>query len=1753
MEPELKRLKQRIVDELEAENWQEALALLTDWCERFPRDARAWANLGYCQVRLRMYSEALLAVDRAIEHDPGLETAHHLREHVMRRLGPRAPAPAEGQQRETVRLDAVGSSRLSVDGSRRGTRSIAQPTYGTRPAAEGERVWRERSIIAGRYDVLEVLRGGMGMVYIAFDRELQRVVAVKTPLPSVLASDEGRARFHREAEAWIALGHHPNICSALYVQEIGGMPRLFIEYVDGGDLEKLLKRQIDLDMGQRLDIAIQIASGVDYTHSFSWTDDEGVEHHGLVHRDLKPANVLLTQDRRARVTDFGLVRAVVAEGEDIQLAVPADLAAVPVSNAVTDSLSGGSWQTVTEAGGVLGTPPYLAPELWRRSARATPASDMYAFGCILYEIFCGRRPFATAETSRSNRAAQLAQWMRHHVGARPPDPTELAPGLDGELAQLMVACLAKQPHQRPSSFASLRERLVEIFERQAGRKYHRQLPRRGRLLADSLNNRAVSYITLGNLVLAEEGLSEALRVEPSHLEATYNLCLLEWRTRGLTDAEMTRRLEEARKASREESRGLHLLGRIGLLTDDSSVAMRALQEAREAGGLSLELLRDRGLALLAGARSTGSRELYVRAASELEALIDDSGTELISLVGRADALRGAGDPAGSESLWRSAREQAPDLPDELTEAASLLLPGHRAVLGLDHSQPLRSVALLSSDRLACRDDRGWLSVWDLGTGALIGEFELEGEPGRGRSIAAIPGTGRVVVTFTDRPMALLDLGSGQRIGGFRTHPGQPTCVAVTPDARRLVTGGSDRKVRLWDVATGSSQIAFEGHDAFVSGVLISDDGSRVLSAAADGVIRLWDTAVGRCMVTLTGHKGGVHAIDWLPDRQLVASGGADCTARLWDLESGEQIATMVGHGAAVTDIRMVAGEPGMVLTGSGDRTARVWDLVSGVPLRIVRRPSIVSGVLATDHGRTLLVVHGSVASVFRLPEDVSVRLSFALAVPLEASELERRERQFRDCLESARARIEGGDHRGAFDALTEARAVEGYAQNPEALELWQLVLRHFPTGRARGHTELCRYEGHAGAITDVTFSRDGARGVSAGVDGSIRLWDVRSSRELVAIRNHGAPVTATAVSPLDARLVSAARDGTLRLWSESSEVCEREIRAQQGAIAGVCFTPCGGSVVTAGEDGSVLRWGITEPGPPELIGRHPEAVSAIAVSADGEFVVSGGWDREVVVWNLERGAELRRLPGHVGTITALAISPDCRLLASAADDGTVRIWDRVSGRLRRLLEGHRGSVLAIDFTPDARFLVSGGRDETLRVWDVRTGSQSRVIEGHTGPVAAVRVGHDGQLLLSAGADAVVRLWLLDWEPEVSEAGTWDDRVRPFLEVFLRRQPPPATPTEGPSWDRAELDALMTDLGRRGFGWLDRARVERELEQLSSTWRDRRSSEQRLVRAQAQRQQRRRTLQPARELVAGLTRNLTAKLVAAVLVVIAGPLLIMSVRSPDPVEATFNDTLYHQVALAMAERGRRLAHGTVLGFQGDRRTVFLGGAEGCAGVAVDQYLQTALHPERVSPTYNDPAVEAGDEAFRLRYHQSVSCLGDLGDSSALRAILDDVDRDLHPYQVEDLLSVLVRAGPAISDDLVRALSSPSVAKRHLAALALAYSSRPGASAPLVAALDGDQLSALEAASFVLGELIVHEVIPEDDAFAVAQRLAHSIDPRVRRNAMRSLILFQHDGPVRDLLDEGLDDSDGGVVRAALETRNALRAATAKKYFGIDLDR
>jgi serine/threonine-protein kinase len=294
------------------------------------------------------------------------------------------------------------------------------------PALElaGREMAASRDMLIGRdigpYQIESLLgAGGMGEVYRARDTKLHRDVAIKV-LPSAVAHDRDRlTRFAREARLLAAL-NHPNIAAIHGVEEADGISALVLEFVDGETLSERIARG-PLKTAEAIAIARQIGDGLESAHE-----------HSIVHRDLKPSNIKLRPDGKVKILDFGLAKAL----------APADASGAPNR---TSSL--------TQVGVITGTPAYMSPEQAHGQA-VDERTDIWAFGCVLYEMLTGRQAFAGQSTTETLAAviAEDPAWEKL--------PRDLTPGI----RVFLKRCLSKDPRQRVSHIRDMRLALEGAFE-----------------------------------------------------------------------------------------------------------------------------------------------------------------------------------------------------------------------------------------------------------------------------------------------------------------------------------------------------------------------------------------------------------------------------------------------------------------------------------------------------------------------------------------------------------------------------------------------------------------------------------------------------------------------------------------------------------------------------------------------------------------------------------------------------------------------------------------------------------------------------------------------------------------------------------------------------------------------------------------------------------------------------------------------------------------------------------------------------------------------------------------------------------------------------------------------------------------------------------------------------------------------------------------------------------------------------------------
>ena len=327
---------------------------------------------------------------------------------------PHGRTPGEPDQPTDDEMESTGPHRVTEEDdahtAQAGSAPTPPPATGPRPARGLRGSGRAPALLSDRYEMGDVIgRGGMAEVHRGRDLRLGREVAIKALRVDLVTDETFQARFRREAQSSASL-NHPNIVAVYDTgeSEINGVsvPYIIMEYVEGQTLRDLLRAEAGLTTARSLEITDEVLKALDYSHRA-----------GIVHRDIKPGNVMVTESGQVKVMDFGIARAM-----------------------------GDAHQTMTQTSMVVGTAQYLSPEQ-ARGETADARSDLYATGCVLYELLTGRPPFV---------GDSLVSVAMAHVKENPTPPSALNPSLTPSVDAVVLTALAKDRLQRYQSAAEMR-------------------------------------------------------------------------------------------------------------------------------------------------------------------------------------------------------------------------------------------------------------------------------------------------------------------------------------------------------------------------------------------------------------------------------------------------------------------------------------------------------------------------------------------------------------------------------------------------------------------------------------------------------------------------------------------------------------------------------------------------------------------------------------------------------------------------------------------------------------------------------------------------------------------------------------------------------------------------------------------------------------------------------------------------------------------------------------------------------------------------------------------------------------------------------------------------------------------------------------------------------------------------------------------------------------------------------------------------
>ncbi len=1082
--------------------------------------------------------------------------------------------------------------------------------------------------VIGPYKLLQVIgEGGMGTVYMADQTHpVSRRVALKVVKPG-MDSGEIIARFEAERQA-LALMEHPNIAK---VYDAGatdlGRPYFAMELVRGVPITEYCDDH-GLPPRQRLELFVRVCRAVHHAHQ-----------KGVIHRDLKPANILVANyDDKAvpKVIDFGIAKA--------------------FGHKLTEKTM------FTQYGQIIGTFEYMSPEQAKfNQLDVDTRSDIYALGVLVYELLTGATPF----DKRRFQVAGFEEVLRIIREEEPPKPSTRISTL-GDKTETLSALRGSSPNQlRRALSGELDWIVMRAMDKDRTRRYESAAA-----LADDierfLKDEAVEACPPSTTYRVKKFVHRHRRVviAASVVFAVLVLGLI-GTTLGLVKATAAEERAESERDAQQRLNFRMAVDRGLVLCDDGHVGHGMLWLAR-----ALELCPNDDPAMERVIRANLSA--WRRELNTLEALFEhDAPVTSVAMSPRGDQLV-AGCYDGTAQLWdvtTGRRTNTLKHRGDVHEVA-FSREGTRLLTAEFHSTTAFQWNMKTGDRihtfehLERRTPRAIVEM--IASGGVLGVAYRH------------PDDNQVVTSCGSGAVTIWDATTGQFLGALEKHAHVVHDVTVSPDGQYILTSSHANLALLWDFDSREKVATFR-HASRV-GAADFLPGARIVTGDGNGDVYVWsieqaiadadktlDTSKGEYVAGPWAHRGLIHRLRVSPDGKRVLVASFDNTAQLWDPDRNAPAGPAFEHEAQVHSVAW-AGDGTRLATGCDDNAARIWRPAASQSVEIVQHEMFDHEAIYTKDCRYVLIKNGETVNVHdALTKKKLCTVQHAGGIRAMAVSTDR-SRVMLGCHDRSRLfdtatselvfehRQPGGGVwsvainadgtrtlAGSFDGSVELRNLRtGELTRPALTIVGRAQGVAFSPDGARfgvtGADKRCRVFatqsdgppvvliGHRGSGASLSFSGDGRRVASGGVDNAVWVWDVASGKPVSEVIRLPSPIevgVGTALSSDGRTVVTASSDGTVRIWDVSTSQPIGPTLTQNANSGGVAFTR-DGRIQAGSFSGTVHVWDAQRTplrGDPVRIRIWVEVITGFEMGAEGKRRALDGHE-----WRTRR-ARLQELGG----------------------------------------------------------------------------------------------------------------------------------------------------------------------------------------------------------------------------------------------------------------------------------------------------------------------------------------------------------------------------------------------------------------------------------------------------------------------------------------------------------------------------------------------
>ncbi|NEQ79301.1 MAG: protein kinase [Moorea sp. SIO2I5] len=1283
---------------------------------------------------------------------------------------------------------------------------------------QSNQLWKNGSKVLNLYEVKKRLGAGtFGEVYQVFHPDWNTDLAVKVPKPEIVKKAGGVESFEQEAQDWIELGLHPNVVSCYYVRRDRNSPLMFVEYVKGGSLLDWINNGKLYEGGEQealkriLDIGIQFAWGLNHAHE-----------KGLIHKDVKPGNVMMTADGVVKVTDFGMAKAQLVsrtpDNPNTQMTLVAD---------------GGEFRF---------TSAYCAPEQ-PNCKSLTRRTDIWGWGTSLLHLFAGSLFWCENVPPKFPAGIMASEALEAYLTGKTvvykPFPTitiepprQSLVRMPKILADLLGQCFRENENERHQDMKVVVDELKQIYGQVVREEYLRLEPTSADLLADDLNNRAISLLDLGKQEEALEQLNKAFQSDPYNLTTVYNRELFLWRCGELKDLELVKQLEDFPVSSEEEWRVKWMLGQVHLERGDLEAAKKALEESNQAKSGSREVK-----AAFAALKKLEEEGIGKVESFECDTIDPNAQSKVTAVAFSPDdqyALTGTSQGVLQLWDWKAGKcykkltfgkknntvlyhkdflrmpkwlliqtgespivvrttfnpNQEPDEPDTAISCLAFSPDGRHIAVGMGTEVRL-FMNIHSTQRT--KDDE-----W--GKFKSLEELENLGNPYHLMAIDLyrdLSAQTRQNV-FADCPEKLWEKMSSIRSLAF-THDGLSLITTDCPRRNRfsliylqtdyLGTGQEDFGYPLSSSLDTSPD---DNHFLFIQRSPWDRKNHRAGDCRIVVMALTKDGAQHKRKIIATQQREEMTSAAAFIGKGKIISGSTDGTLKIWSIATGKCEKTiLVDKGLPHRNFSRGGKREYRIeklyIDSAKKRSAlllcrvamQIWDLETGRCIKTCNREMIGLGnptAISSDRIIISTDSNQAICNNFQIRKDFSAtyKAPWEIIAPDISQEVFKKVIYTNQLTETAKQSLLSGKFNQSLSAIEKLRKIPGRERNPNTCQLNRAVGLFCRPKQLRQYWKARQLEEHIDKILTLDISSDSHWVLSGSWDGFARLWDIATGKCLSKFGWHEACIRSVAISPNGQFAVTAALDGFCRVWLLPKGEFIHQFDQQYGRSYSK-FRQLGRDA--QGNIAGALRC--------EVFAK---------VSLDSHFILTA--------------------------------------FRSWSNSKSYKLWDVVSGKL--LASGEEAEALWNLIKSSHVSLSKNSLDESLwKVGELNSLEEPFIKDVYNHKYERIAaISPDSRWVVEGFQDGHCQVYELDWDYEFPGWSDFVEDARPYLESFLylhtlyaAELPKHENPTfeelkaaltrrGTPRWNKQAFDYLIHVLRQAGYGWIHPESVQRELNKMA---------------------------------------------------------------------------------------------------------------------------------------------------------------------------------------------------------------------------------------------------------------------------------------------------------------------------------------------------